>query len=142
MTDDDIIQESLDICQKRIMDLGGEIPTQFNIFDDLDLKTNRKGVAYQVGFVYIAHTVGTNNYKIGSTRDIRKRLSSLKTGNPHIAVIATKQSINRKSDERMLHKIFADSRIAGEWFALTGVQLVDAISKYGFNYCIEAPSEK
>jgi hypothetical protein len=90
------------------------------------------------GFVYIAHTTNTNNYKIGITKDITKRYKSFKTGNPNIYIIATKKSYDPRAEERMLHKIFCSTRINGEWFALTKEQISAAIIQYGFNYCLAA----
>lgn len=90
------------------------------------------------GFVYIAHTAGTNNYKIGSALDISRRFKGLKTGNPHLRIIATKESLNRRADEAMLHKLFESKRISGEWFELSAEQLSALITQYGFNYHLEA----
>ena len=115
----------------------------YKVDDSLNYKVYRNYENYSddnsraFGFVYIAHTKNTNQYKIGSTGNIEKRLKTFKTGNPHITIIATKQSYNRLADERIMHKLFKKNKISGEWFALSSEQLIEAIDVYGFNYCIE-----
>ena len=132
MTDEDILDEAIEILKKSLGDRYCEIPNANDFYDILN--SGCKAKPNGLGFVYIAHTIGTDNYKIGSTKDITSRLKSLKTGNPNISMIASRQSFNRVADEKMLHSIFKSSRIGGEWFALTFDQITDAIAKYGFNY--------
>lgn len=96
-----------------------------------------KGSSYKTrgaGFIYIGNTKGTNNYKIGSTIDIENRIKQLKTGNHNFQIIATRQSINRFGDEKILHKLYSGSRISGEWFNFNADQLAEMINTFGFNY--------
>ena len=69
--------------------------------------------------VGITHTYiltdGSGLYKIGKSIDVRKRVKSLMIGNPSIRIVA----IFHKDVESMLHDIFKEKRVAGEWFRLT-----------------------
>ena len=69
--------------------------------------------------IYFIQDSRTHDIKIGYTSgEAKDRLSQLQTGNPGIlkllAVISGEQA-----DEANLHRIFGESRIAGEWFKPT-----------------------
>lgn len=78
------------------------------------------------GYVYLIRAVGTNNYKIGVTRnDPQHRLAGLKTGSPHeLCVIQSAYVENYKSKESWLHKEFHCYQMNGEWFSFDGDSLV------------------
>ncbi len=64
---------------------------------------------------------GVNSYKIGVTNNLRKRMSAFKTANPHIRHVAHTELMDREEAEWMetrLHVLYAEKRIAGEWFEL------------------------
>ena len=77
------------------------------------------------GYIYIVCEEATSNYKIGFTTnsDIEKRLGSLQTGNSNQLVVRGSFPCASRKSERLLHAMFSDSRVRGEWFALTEVQV-------------------
>ena len=93
------------------------------------------------GFVYIANTRGTNQYKIGVTTSLSSRLSQFKTANPMVSIIASKETNDRYSYEKMLHKLYFKNKLSGEWFTLSNDQIVELIKVFGFNYFIEGIPE-
>ena len=70
--------------------------------------------------LYVLHC--EDRYKIGLATNISKRLTSLRIGCPFpIDVVRSYElpSVGEVELERCLHRIFADRRVTGEWFALT-----------------------
>lgn len=68
---------------------------------------------------------GTNFYKIGRTKNIKKRLNAMKTGNPfnlHVIFRFEMSGQLAVDVERELHYSYKDSKIRGEWFALSSTQ--------------------
>lgn len=61
-------------------------------------------------------------FKIGKTTNIDNRLQQIKSANPIqcflVGLIEAKDD-NLDKLERLLHKMFKDKRIRGEWFALS-----------------------
>lgn len=68
----------------------------------------------------------SNYVKIGKTnKNIIKRLSQLQTGNPnHLNVLFTIVRDKSMKIETLLHKIFCDCRINGEWFKMEQEKLL------------------
>ncbi|MEU8842695.1 GIY-YIG nuclease family protein [Streptomyces roseus] len=76
--------------------------------------------------LYAISAAGTMLVKIGISKDVRKRLSTLQTGCPHPLVVLL--DIPGGADlEARLHKHFAARRRSGEWFDFTGVDPVAEI---------------
>lgn len=74
--------------------------------------------------VYILKT-GKNLYKIGRTRDLQKRLASYHTHLPILfRVIRQYPAANMADLEESLHVVFQHKRVKGEWFELTGDDLI------------------
>ena len=61
-----------------------------------------------------------NKIKIGFTdrADISERLAELQTGNPR-KLICRKLVPGTREEERLLHELFAEDRLCGEWFTYT-----------------------
>ena len=79
--------------------------------------------------VYLIQSL--NYYKIGMTSNLPRRLSSFKTANPNIQLIAKSKWMNRTAAiwlESSLHTKYAHKRIAGEWFEL-GSKDVDDLTR-------------
>lgn len=77
------------------------------------------------GFVYLLKT--GEFYKIGMTKNVQKRITTLQTATPHkIELLAYKESDNACDDEKTAHKLFKDYRVSGEWFKLP-TELVTAL---------------
>ena len=87
-----------------------------------------------VGIVYFIKCDagdGINRVKIGQTRDLKKRISSLQTGNPHKLTIY--QSITTpgyKKLELELHAKFKDKKINNEWFSISDSEIDDIVSGF------------
>ncbi len=74
--------------------------------------------------VYILKT-GKNLYKIGKTQDLQKRLLVYQTHLPILfRIIRQYLATNMSELEESLHLIFQHKRVKGEWFELTGDDLV------------------
>ena len=87
-----------------------------------------------IRFVYIAFSNGV--YKIGSTKDLVKRLKQFTTGNHSIDIIASlKTSVeNANSIEKTLHNVYKENNIKNEWFKFTKIELEYIIKTLNFNY--------
>jgi len=64
-------------------------------------------------WTYFIQGVPMSPVKIGKTLDIKKRLASLQTGNPHELRVLCALEGDR---EREMHEMFSSDRICGEWF--------------------------
>ena len=74
------------------------------------------------------------NYKIGKSNDVIKRLKALQTGSPSPhELIAVKSTSNAIALEHNIHAHLSAYRISGEWFELDNKILNDTIYKFGFN---------
>ena len=78
------------------------------------------------GYLYLIHCVGFPYYKIGITKDIDARLSSMQSSLPfqlelEFAVLAENFLIK----ERELHSKYANNRLNGEWFNFNDAELDD-----------------
>lgn len=72
------------------------------------------------GFVYLIHATGTPYYKIGKTKDPRRRTKWFQLKLPFpIRVVHIFPSANMDKTERDLHERFKDQRVNGEWFDLS-----------------------
>lgn len=67
-------------------------------------------------YVYFLQAKSLGHIKIGTTTNMQRRFSEIKTGCPDELVLLgiTKGDANI---ERQIHEKFADSRVRGEWFA-------------------------
>jgi hypothetical protein len=67
------------------------------------------------GFVYFIEAVGTPFLKIGYSERPYERLRSLRTGCPvEVQMLAVAGAL--RSQEQKFHRLFAPTRIRGEWF--------------------------
>lgn len=68
-------------------------------------------------FVYLIRSSENSYYKIGSTKDINKRIKQLQTGNADkIYLIDKYESDNAFKIERALHNFFSYKNKMNEWF--------------------------
>jgi len=121
------IKESDWPSHELLIDLGGKIITEDN-----PRRVNFNGIVYKEGTcteemlfdelgeqsgVYIIRIQNTDKYKIGLTKNLKRRIKQFITGNPENLkidyFIATKKY---KELEIKLHKSFDQYRIGGEWF--------------------------
>lgn len=74
-------------------------------------------VQHSIGYIYVLK-VG-DMYKIGKSVSPRGRIGTLKTACPfEIEVFAVYKTIDLHRTEKMLHDVFSEKRIRGEWFKL------------------------
>jgi hypothetical protein len=73
-----------------------------------------------MGYIYLINESGTDNYKIGLTKNqTKKRKSQLQTGNSiELNVIKSFETKHPARLEKMLHMHHANKRGHGEWFVL------------------------
>lgn len=75
--------------------------------------------------VYFIHQKGSNLYKIGRTKNITKRIQTLKSANPNIELILTIPTKHSKTLEKtILRKLRVpitnhQRKVSGEWFELS-----------------------
>ena len=71
------------------------------------------------GFVYLVEAVGMQRYKIGYSKEVYKRVSSIQTSTPfEISVLYRYFSTDAPQLEKLLHEYYDAYRIRGEWFEL------------------------
>jgi len=74
------------------------------------------------GYTYIVRAGDTHLYKIGSSQNVKQRLTSLQSGSAQLLeIIAT---VEGSHIEKVLHTIFAEYRQHGEWFQFDNPMLV------------------
>lgn len=81
-----------------------------------------------VCYVYLMHDIANGYYKIGISKDPQYRERTLQSEKPTIEKICAKEFPTRQiaeAFEAALHKTYAPKRIRGEWFNLTGRDVVD-----------------
>lgn len=73
-----------------------------------------------MGYIYLINESGTDNYKIGLTKNpTKKRKTQLQTGNSsELDVVKSFETNHPIRLERMLHMYHANKRGIGEWFVL------------------------
>lgn len=72
--------------------------------------------------VYLVYSPELDLYKIGFTRNLQRRLPSIRVGNPNIRLVASFSGT--QCLESTLHKALASYRVKGEWFHLQSIQQV------------------
>ena len=127
--------------------------TGWNIIDDLhyDEWMSKAGYDARSGYVYVIKQSG--DYKIGVTKDIRKRLSTIQMSTPKPVQLVHSFYIggiyaDAYEWEKALHQRFSKRKIRGEWFRLTNTdvkwlrQLNDEFMYYmGLDCTMPVPSD-
>lgn len=104
------------ICENepRVFWKNGVKYCQGNILHSIIVQISEK----QPG-VYILAVQESNLYKIGITKDLKKRLSQLQTSNPYeFYLINFFITTRNKELENLLHKAFKKNKYKREWFKL------------------------
>jgi hypothetical protein len=81
----------------------------------------------QLTFIYLMIDKNTGYYKIGRSKNPKIRETTLQSEKPTIEMIFSVES--KMSDEKVLHDLFKDKRIRGEWFDLSGSD-INKIKEY------------
>lgn len=72
-----------------------------------------------MGYVYLIEDFNNNIYKIGVTKDLKKRLRNLQTGNSNqISIKYTYETEYPFRIEQMLHNKFKEYKELNEWYNL------------------------
>lgn len=72
-------------------------------------------------FIYVARVQGFDLVKIGFSRNVERRLRELNWGSGMKGgIVELARFPGTMKTERELHRRFAEQRLFGEWFALTG----------------------
>lgn len=75
-------------------------------------------------YVYAIREKTSGNIKIGISRDPKRRLSTLQTGNSdELELVAIKRAENKFDDEQSLHELAAPYHVRGEWFNSRAIEV-------------------
>ena len=88
---------------------------------------DNSGLKNQLTFLYVMIDKNTGYYKIGRSKNPEARERTLQSEKPTIEMIFSAES--KISDEKVLHELFKNKRIRGEWFDLSGSD-INKIKEY------------
>jgi hypothetical protein len=133
----------------RITDQGGDILSHkdknglldkvnqfyFSHNDDEIEEINKSHISIKVqsppknsqGIVYLLKSAN-GLYKIGITKNINQRLTTIRKSPIKIELVHSIESGNAADLEKDLHSRFADNRVIGEWFQLNQEQVKEICS--------------
>lgn len=81
--------------------------------------------------VYVVEATGLGLYKIGMSGNVELRFAQLRTMSPvALSLAGIIETQEPRSLEAELHRLFADKRMHGEWFALDTVELMALNDKF------------
>lgn len=86
----------------------------------------------EYSYIYILKSK-SGHFKIGMTKNVRKRISSIETYLPLGSSFTKKYKVHSElcsMMEKYLHKKFIDKQLMGEWFALTDNDIKEIESKF------------
>lgn len=82
-----------------------------------------RGIKSNPGYVYILKA-DNGLYKIGMSSNPKGRIKAIRTASPvKVVLYRLFYSSNMADAEAMLHLMFEDFRVCGEWFNLSNVEL-------------------
>jgi len=94
-------------------------------------KISKMNKPVEYGYVYLIHMETTNNYKIGKSVDVAKRLCSLQVGSPYKLNVVTKiLAHNPIATESFIHQLFGNYKLSGEWFNISSVEIKDLVGTF------------
>ncbi|MFW6242790.1 MAG: GIY-YIG nuclease family protein [bacterium] len=77
-------------------------------------------------FIYLIQCLESGDYKIGKTKNIKRRLKSLQTGNSgELKVIDYFETKYPNKLEKFLHNRFSYGKKIGEWFSFSFREVSD-----------------
>jgi hypothetical protein len=78
----------------------------------------------RVGCIYLIEAVGTNRFKVGRSSNLGIRIEQLRNQSPYpLKIVKQFDSLDCITEEALLHKLLAPTRIYGEWFNLNETNL-------------------
>lgn len=88
-------------------------PQQEAFLNKLNKKTKKIGK----GFIYLLESNGY--YKLGRASNLQSRLNSIQVGNPMpVRLLSRAYSFYPEKDEKVMHQMFKDFKVRGEWYKL------------------------
>jgi len=88
----------------------------------------RRGRFQRAGFVYVIEAGDRRIFKIGKSKKTTRRLDSMQVGCPDELRLHTELEVpDMMSAERTIHRMLAEYRVRGEWFAPPEDELQAAI---------------
>ena len=84
---------------------------QLKIHNELVAEAERK----RIGYIYIIQALNGGPVKIGHTKNVKNRLSSLQTGYPETLTILACVAGDIKQEQK-LHEKYIEYRLRGEWY--------------------------
>ena len=123
------------MARQQIIDAFRKTPTQSNLYKEC-LYKDLKYIEYYTFDPHYVYFISCGNFyiKIGMTKHLQRRLSSIQTGMPFdLKVVGLIEVANRtvaKEVEDYLHELFNEYRKRGEWFDFRPVY--DWILQSGF----------
>jgi hypothetical protein len=70
--------------------------------------------------LYVIHAAGGTRFKLGISRDPKRRLGDLQVGSSVSLTVISTTKVTSVEDERHAHRVLAQWRSQGEWFDLGG----------------------
>lgn len=93
------------------------------------------------GYVYCLYDVKENICRIGKTSNSSFGRQNNQAGYYHRKLLVTTVLVNDYSEtEKSLHKIFADKKLKGDWFKISGFEFITAIQLIAKCYFIYHPT--
>ena len=74
-----------------------------------------------MNYTYIIYDETRGIFKIGKSKNVKKRFKQLRTGNLDISLVL----VILEDHEKYLHQLFNEKRYKGEWFLLNRDDLTD-----------------
>ncbi len=118
------------------VDIVGAVAVEMGLDWDIELawtvprrpriRLPKRDVSDGTGCVYVL-SASNGLYKVGSSRRLDSRLSSLQTGSSEpLTIIHTINTTGytHRATETALHRRLADKRVSGEWFRLSDADIV------------------
>ena len=91
--------------------------SKYHSYVEKPFKNKKDGFIY---VIYFKDTAGEFFYKIGLATDLRNRIKQHQTSTPfsiYIAISYYSEDMNK--EEKILHQMFDNERLIGEWFKLS-----------------------
>ncbi len=108
------VENKIDKIKVKVSDLKIEIDTFFIILKNLQNPKKQENIK-----TYLMKNNHTKLYKIGRSINPRYREKTLQSQEPNIKMV----KVWDKNIEKILHKLYSEYRVRGEWFNLTPIQV-------------------
>jgi hypothetical protein len=87
-----------------------------------------------VGYVYLIWAKGTSDFKIGVTKDLKARLSTLQTANANaLEIVASIECADPERKEAYLHEKYREFARSGEWFSVPPWAIAELLADFAID---------